>query len=352
MIEVEHLVKQYGSYRAVNDISFQVKDGEILGFLGPNGAGKSTTMNIITGYLSATEGSVKIDGFDILKEPEQAKKRIGYLPEIPPLYLDMTVNEYLDFVADLKKVDKKVKKQMLEDIKKSVRITDVEGKLIKNLSKGYKQRVGLAQAMIGYPAVLILDEPTVGLDPKQIIEIRDVIQSLGKKHTIILSSHILSEVSAVCDRVMILSKGNIVAQDTPERLSNRLSKGHRIKVRLKGEEGELLELLKKESRILTLEQDGSKEEGTADFIVEASAQEDIREIMFHTAVKNGITLLLMKSMDMSLEDIFLQVTSQETISPLQEKIIQKESIENPVDILFSKGIDDIKEEDKKDDSHI
>lgn len=320
MIEVNHLSKQYGQYKAVDDLSFQVKEGEILGFLGPNGAGKSTTMNILTGYISATDGTVKIDGFDILKEPEQAKKRIGYLPEIPPLYMDMTVNEYLEFVAELKKVSKEKRKQMIEEIKESVKITDVAQKMIKTLSKGYKQRVGLAQAMIGYPDVLILDEPTVGLDPKQIIEIRDVIQSLGKKHTIILSSHILSEVSAVCDRVLIISKGKIVASDTPERLSDDLSKGHRLKVRLKGEQKQILEALKNEKKIVKIEQEGTKEEGTSDFILEAQETEDIRQVIFELAVVNGFVLLLMKSMDMSLEDIFLQVTSQENAIVLTDEV--------------------------------
>ena len=320
MIEVNHLSKQYGQYKAVSDLSFQVKEGEILGFLGPNGAGKSTTMNILTGYISATDGTVKIDRFDILKEPEQAKKRIGYLPEIPPLYMDMTVNEYLEFVAELKKVSKEKRKQMIEEIKESVKITDVAQKMIKTLSKGYKQRVGLAQAMIGYPDVLILDEPTVGLDPKQIIEIRDVIQSLGKKHTIILSSHILSEVSAVCDRVLIISKGKIVASDTPERLSDNLSKGHRLKVRLKGEQKQILEALKNEKTIVKIEQEGTKEEGTFDFILEAQEAEDIRQVIFELAVKNDFVLLMMKSMDMSLEDIFLQVTSQENAIVLTDEV--------------------------------
>lgn len=327
MIEVNHLSKQYGQFKAVDNVSFEVKEGEILGFLGPNGAGKSTTMNIITGYISATEGTIKIDGFDILKEPEQAKKRIGYLPEIPPLYIDMTVNEYLEFVAELKKVEKEKRKQMIEEIKESVKITDVEQKLIKTLSKGYKQRVGLAQAMIGYPDVLILDEPTVGLDPKQMIEFRDMIQSLGKKHTIILSSHILSEVSAVCDRVLIISKGKIVASDTPEKLSDNLSKGHRLKVRLKGETEKITKALKNEQKIIKIEEDGEKEKGTLDFVLEAQEREDIREIVFRLAVENGLIVLMMKSMDMSLEDIFLQVTSQENAIALTDEIQTQETEE-------------------------
>ena len=224
MIEVNNLTKQYGQHKAVDNISFKVEKGEILGFLGPNGAGKSTTMNIITGYISATEGTVKVDGFDILEQPGEVKKRIGYLPELPPLYMDMTVEEYLTFVCNIKKVSVHKQKEMLGKVMNAVKITDMRKRLIKNLSKGYKQRVGLAQAMIGEPQVLILDEPTVGLDPKQIIEIRNVIKSLGKDHTIILSSHILSEVSAVCDRVLIINKGKIVAIDTPENLAKGFHK--------------------------------------------------------------------------------------------------------------------------------
>ena len=230
MIEVNNLVKRYGDHTAVDHLSFKIEKGKIYGFLGPNGAGKSTTMNMITGYIASTEGTVSIDGHDILEEPEKAKKCIGYLPEMPPLYFDMTVLEYMNFVADLKKIPKAEKKSMVEEVMDMVKISDMRNRLIKNLSKGYRQRVGLAQAILGYPEVIILDEPTVGLDPKQIIEIRDLIKSLKKKHTVILSSHILSEVSAVCDYVLIISHGKLVASDTPDNLgklaagSNNLSK--------------------------------------------------------------------------------------------------------------------------------
>lgn len=218
MIEVSNLVKRYGDHTAVDYLSFQIEKGKIYGFLGPNGAGKSTTMNMITGYIASTEGTVTIDGHDILEEPEKAKKCIGYLPEQPPLYFDMTVLEYMKFAADLKKIPKDKKKAMIEEVMDMVKITDMKNRLIKNLSKGYRQRVGLAQAILGYPEVIILDEPTVGLDPKQIIEIRDLIKSLKKKHTVILSSHILSEVSAICDYVLIISHGKLVASDTPDNL--------------------------------------------------------------------------------------------------------------------------------------
>lgn len=234
MIEVKDLVKKYGDHTAVDHLSFTVERGQILGFLGPNGAGKTTTMNMITGYISATEGTVVINGHDVFDEPEEAKKCIGYLPELPPVYLDMTVTEYLGFVADIKQVDKKRKQYMIKDAMKKTRIEDVSGRLIKHLSKGYKQRVGLAQAIIGYPEVIILDEPTVGLDPMQIIEIRDLIKELAKEHTVILSSHILSEVSAVCDTVLIINKGRLVLQDTPDKLSSHLGNKDGLHLTVKG----------------------------------------------------------------------------------------------------------------------
>ena len=234
MIEIQNLTKKFGQITAVDDLNFTVNKGEILGFLGPNGAGKSTTMNIITGYLPSTEGTVKVDGFDIMESPTEVKKRIGYLPEHPPIYMDMTVKEYLDFVSDLKLVERRQKKAQMNNVMELVNITDVRDRLIKNLSKGYKQRVGLAQALIGSPDVLVLDEPTAGLDPKQIIEVRKLIKTLGKKHTIILSSHILPEVSAVCERVVIINKGKIVAVDTPDNLSKGLGIASRLSVTIDG----------------------------------------------------------------------------------------------------------------------
>ena len=236
MIEISHLTKKYGTHVAVDDLNLTIEPGRIYGFLGPNGAGKSTTMNMLTGYLGATEGTIKINGFDILAQPEDAKKCIGYLPELPPLYMDMTVEEYLLFAAELKKIPKEKRKLYVEDAMATTKITDMRGRLIKNLSKGYRQRVGLAQAVLGYPEVIILDEPTVGLDPKQIIEIRDLIQSLGKKHTVILSSHILSEVRAVCDYIFIISHGKLVASEETEELVERMSGGQVIELKLKAEE--------------------------------------------------------------------------------------------------------------------
>ena len=313
MIEVKNLVKNYGKYEAVKDISFKVDTGEVVGFLGPNGAGKSTTMNIITGYISASSGEVSIDGFDILKNPKEAKKRIGYLPEIPPLYMDMTVTEYLNFAADLKGVKKAEIKPMLDDIMEKIKITHVSHKVIKNLSKGYRQRVGLAQALVGYPEVLILDEPTVGLDPKQIIEIRDVIKELSKSHTIILSSHILSEVSAVCNRVIIINKGRLVASGTPDRLSESLSQD-RFKIKLKGDRESIINAYKSDSSFSAVEESETTEEGTTDLIVEGVSGVDTREAVFDNAVKNGFKLLMIKSEKLSLEEVFLQVTENENFS--------------------------------------
>lgn len=311
MIEVSNLIKQYGKDIAVNDISFTVNEGEILGFLGPNGAGKSTTMNIITGYIAPTSGTVKICGYDIIDEPQKAKSKIGYLPEIPPLYVNMTVDEYLDFVCDIKKISKGDKKEVLEKIKEIVKISHVSNKIIKNLSKGYKQRVGIAQALIGNPEILILDEPTVGLDPKEIIEIRDFIKTLGKNHTVILSSHILSEISAVCDRVLILNKGVIVAQDTTENLSENLSKNHKMNISVKGDKENIKTALENEESIVSVIQQGEDEKDTYQFIVEASENCDIREIIFDNAIKNNYKILGMNPVEMSLEDIFLKVTDIE-----------------------------------------
>lgn len=236
MIEMNHLTKKYGNHVAVDDLSLTVEPGRIYGFLGPNGAGKSTTMNMVTGYLGATSGEVKINGFDILKQPEEAKKCIGYLPEIPPLYVDMTVKEYLDFAAELKEIDRADRRQYVDEAMEMTKITDMKDRLIKNLSKGYRQRVGLAQAVLGYPEVIILDEPTVGLDPKQIIEMRELIKKLGEKHTVILSSHILSEVREVCDYIFIISKGKLVANDTTENLLEKVEKNHReLEILLRGD---------------------------------------------------------------------------------------------------------------------
>ncbi len=311
LIQVENLTKRYGQHLAVDSISFTVETGEILGFLGPNGAGKSTTMNILTGYISATEGQALINGIDILEQPEEAKKMIGYLPEFPPLYGDMTVSEYLDFVSDIKGITGANRKKNMEKIMDLVKIGDVRGRMIKNLSKGYKQRVGLAQSLLGNPEVLILDEPTVGLDPKQIIEIRNLIKDLGKDHTIILSSHILPEVSAVCERVIIINKGKIVASDTPDNLSRGLGNSSRLNLRIAGQEKSVLKAIQELHGIIHLESLGVREPGTVDVMVEADPNVDLRRPLFPAMARASYPILMMKSMDMTLEDIFLQVTTQE-----------------------------------------
>lgn len=318
MIEVTNLTKKYGQHTAVNSISFTVDDGEIIGFLGPNGAGKSTTMNMITGYISSTDGTVKVDGYDILEQPEQAKKRIGYLPELPPLYLDMSIEEYLNFVADLNGVKKSEKKKEVETVMEVTKITDMRKRLIKNLSKGYKQRVGLSQALIGNPDVLILDEPTVGLDPKQIIEIRSVIKNLGKKHTIILSSHILSEVSAVCDRVIIINNGKIVASDTPENLSKRLTQSNCLNLRVKGNKQIIIAALKSIDNVENVKFKSVIENDTVDVLVEGKENTDIREDVFNKMAEHNYPILNMTSMDLTLEEIFLQVTKDDKGADLDD----------------------------------
>lgn len=318
MIEIKNLTKAYGAKKAVDNISFTVKAGEILGFLGPNGAGKTTTMNIITGYNGATSGSVTVDGLDTVENPMECKRRIGYLPEQPPLYMDMTVNEYLNFVYELKGV-KEPRKAHLEDIMETVKISDVKNRLIKNLSKGYKQRVGIAQALVGNPDILILDEPTVGLDPKQIIEIRNVIKELGKDRTVVLSSHILPEISAICERVVIINKGKIVAEDTPENLSKKLSGDNRLMIRVEGAAPAIEKALSAVEGIEYIEAIGQKEEDSWDFVIEAKEGADIRKNLFAALAKAELPILMSKSMSLSLEEVFLQLTTSEDMSAEESK---------------------------------
>ncbi len=308
MIEVKNLVKRYGDHTAVDHLSFQIEKGKIYGFLGPNGAGKSTTMNIITGYIASTEGTVSIDGHDILEEPEQAKKCIGYLPEQPPLYFDMTVLEYLKFAADLKKIPKDKKNEMIQEVMDTVKITDMKNRLIKNLSKGYRQRVGLAQAILGYPDVIILDEPTVGLDPKQIIEIRDLIKNLKKKHTVILSSHILSEVSAVCDYVLIISHGKLVASDTPDNLSKLAAGSNNLSLIVKGEKESIRQLLSEIPGVKTITVNSAENENGWRVKLSTEESADIREEVFYKMAENHYPILEMQSEKVSLEEIFLELT--------------------------------------------
>ena len=308
MIEVNNLVKRYGDHTAVDHLSFKIEKGKIYGFLGPNGAGKSTTMNIITGYIASTEGTVSIDGHDILEEPEKARKCIGYLPEQPPLYFDMTVLEYMRFAADLKKIPKDKKNKMIEEVMDTVKITDMKNRLIKNLSKGYRQRVGLAQAILGYPDVIILDEPTVGLDPKQIIEIRDLIKNLKQKHTVILSSHILSEVSAVCDYVLIISHGKLVASDTPENLGKLAAGSNNLSLVIKGDKEKIRILLGEISGVRDISIEGSGEEGEWNVKLTTEEHTDIREDVFFKMAESRYPILEMQSKKVSLEEIFLELT--------------------------------------------
>lgn len=308
MIEVRNLVKKYGNHVAVNHLNFTVEKGKIYGFLGPNGAGKSTTMNMITGYIASTEGEVLIDGHNILEEPEVAKKKIGYLPEIPPLYQDMTVQEYLNFAAELKMLPKEKRKANIEEVMSTTKTIEVKNRLIKNLSKGYKQRVGLAQALLGYPEIIILDEPTVGLDPKQIIEIRDLIKSLGQKHTVILSSHILSEVSAVCDHILIIDKGKLVASDTPENLGKLMSGANSLELTVKGQESEIRKALDMVENIEDVIYHDSLIKNACDFTIKLSGNQDMRENIFFALAEVKCPILKMQSSNMSLEEVFLKLT--------------------------------------------
>ena len=307
MIEVKNLTKRYGDLKAVDDISFSVDSGEVLGFLGPNGAGKSTTMNIITGYISSTSGTVTVDGSEILEEPKKTKAKIGYLPEIPPLYPDMTVRKYLEFMFDLKKV-KLPKKEHVDEVMRLVGLSDMSGRIIKNLSKGYRQRVGFAQALIGNPPVLILDEPTVGLDPKQIIEFRKLIRSLGKKHTVIFSSHVLSEVSATCDRVIVISNGKIVADGKTDELSQSLSGKKKLMITVASESSAVVDELKKIPGVTKVEKVRSFAGGLVKYSVSYSKDEDIRRDVFSAMVRLDAPIMEMQSGDETLEDMFLKLT--------------------------------------------
>lgn len=310
MIEVKNLVKKYGKHVAVDHLNFTIEKGKIYGFLGPNGAGKSTTMNIMTGYLGATEGEVLINGHNILEEPEMAKRSIGYLPEMPPLYTEMTVLEYLTFSAELKKIPKEDRENEIQEVMKLAKLEDVEKHLIKNLSKGYKQRVGLAQAMLGFPEIIILDEPTVGLDPKQIIEIRELIRNLSKQHTVILSSHILAEVREVCDYIMIISKGKLVASDTPENLECLMAGNDTIELEVRAKDNEVLEIL---NTIKSVSEWSCKEnaDGNLDVEIKVKNQEDIREALFYAFAKANRPILGMRKTKVSLEQVFLELTEGE-----------------------------------------
>ena len=308
MIEIDHLTKRYGSHTALSDLSLTVEPGQIYGFLGPNGAGKSTTMNIMTGCLAATEGTVRIDGYDIFEEPAKAKALIGYLPEQPPVYPDMTPLEYLDFVARAKGVDRSARQSQLDRAMEVTQIQGVKDRLIKNLSKGYKQRVGIAQALLGEPHVIILDEPTVGLDPIQIIEIRDLIQALGEEHTVILSSHILSEVRAVCRQIMILSRGRLVASDTPDNLEKLFAGTATLELTIKGGEEAVRAALAPFAEKLTCQ---PEEEGRLRVCLESQPSDELSERVFYACAGANLPILRMDQKKVSLEDVFLELTAAE-----------------------------------------
>ena len=325
MIEVKNLVKKYGNHTAVDHLNFTIEEGHVYGFLGPNGAGKSTTMNIMTGYLGATEGEVLINGHDILKEPEEAKKQIGYLPELPPLYMEMTVREYLEFVAELKGIAKNKREESINEVEKMVKIWEVENRLIRNLSKGYRQRVGLAQAVLGFPEIIILDEPSVGLDPKQIIEIRELIRQLAKKHTVILSSHILAEVREVCDYILIISRGKLVASDTPENLERNLGDSDLIEIETKASPDEVRRILETVDGIRSISTK-RLENGITWAQIKEKKNTDVREKVFQAFAQNHQSLLKLNPLQVSLEDVFMELTqSDRAAEEYAEKAKKKET---------------------------
>lgn len=330
MIEVSHLTKKYGPRTAVDDLSFTVEDGVVYGFLGPNGAGKSTTMNIITGCLAATAGTVTIDGYDIFDRPKEAKSRIGYLPELPPVYPDMTPAEYLSFVADARKVSKAEKD---EQIIRAIRVTDIEDvkdRLIKNLSKGYRQRVGIAQALLGNPSLIILDEPTVGLDPRQIIEIRELIRSLGKKHTVILSSHILSEVQAVCDKILIINKGKLIACDTPENLENLFAGGVGFELTVKAGGETALRVIGEVPGVTGVEL-LSESEGRCELRVSVESEtENMDEALSFALSDARVPVLRLERKETSLEDVFIQLTGEDALAAEKETASESAETESTV----------------------
>ena len=307
MIEVKNITKKYGNFTAVDNINFKIEEGEIIGLLGPNGAGKSTTMNMITGYIEPTEGEIKVEGYDISKKPKKAKAQIGYMPEGVPLYSDLTVKEFVTYMAELKKVDRKTRKEKVEKIIEQTGLKDVEKKLTRNLSRGYKQRVSMAGALVGEPKILILDEPTVGLDPKQITEIRALIKELGKTHTVILSSHILSEVSQICNKVIIINKGKIVAIDTPENLEKKVSDNNIVYVTVEDKENKMETIKEKIPEIKEIKLIKENEDGTKQYVLESEKDVDLRKIVFNEFAKENITIFEMKKADTTLEDAFMKL---------------------------------------------
>ena len=308
MIDVKNVTKKYGSFVAVDDISFTINDGEVVGFLGPNGAGKSTTMNMITGYIEQTEGNIIVNGYDTIKRSKHAKQQIGYMPEGVPLYNDLTAKEFVTYMAELHKVERKQKKEKVQSVLKEVGLESMQNKLIKNLSRGQKQRVSLAGTIVSDPKILILDEPTVGLDPKQITEIRSLIKNLGKKHTVILSSHILSEVSQICDRVIIINKGKIVAIDTPENLEKKVSDNNSLYVTVEDEENKVESI--KIDEVTSIKLLKSNEDGTKQYEIKAKEDINLNKLIFNEFAKQNITIIEMKKPEATLEDAFMKIIKE------------------------------------------
>ena len=346
MIQVENITKKYGSFTAVNDISFEIDEGEIVGFLGPNGAGKSTTMNMITGFIEPTKGRIIVDGYDISQKPKKAKKQIGYMPEGVPLYSDLTVKEFVTYMAELKGCNSKTKKEKVQKVLEETGLTEVQNKLTKNLSRGYKQRVSMAGALVGDPKVIILDEPTVGLDPKQVTEIRTLIKELGKTHTVILSSHILSEVSQICNRVIIINKGKIVAIDTPENLENKVVENNSIYVTVEDPDNKMDGIKDKLENIKEIKLIAENEDKTKKYMITGEKDVDLRKNVFETFAKEGITIFEIKKVDATLEDAFMKLISDST---------EKTSVNEEKDLNNNENAEkeetakeDAKEEDSKD----
>lgn len=330
MIQVEDITKRYGTVTAVDKINFEIEEGEIVGFLGPNGAGKSTTMNMITGFIEPSEGRIIVDGHDISKKPKKAKKQIGYMPEGVPLYSDLTVKEFITYMAELKGVPRKEKKEMVQKAIKDTGLVDVQNQLTRNLSRGYKQRVSMAGALVSNPKVIILDEPTVGLDPKQVTEIRALIKDLGKEHTVILSSHILSEVSQICNRVIIINKGKIVAVDTPENLERKVVSGNAIYVTVEDLENKMETVREKIDKVQEISLVTENEDKTKKYMITAEEGIDLRKNVFETFAKEGITIFEMKKVDATLEDAFMKLITAETEqveeTTAEETIMDKKEI--------------------------
>ena len=332
VIQVENITKKYGSFTAVNNISFEIEEGEIVGFLGPNGAGKSTTMNMITGFIEPTSGKIIVDGYNISKKPKKAKRQIGYMPEGVPLYSDLTVKEFVTYMAELKGVAKKERKEKVLKVLEETGLTEVQNKLTRNLSRGYKQRVSMAGALVNNPKVIILDEPTVGLDPKQVTEIRALIKELGKDHTVILSSHILSEVSQICNRVIIINKGQIVAIDTPENLEKKVVKDNSVYVTVEDTENKMDTVKDKLEKVQEIKLISENEDGTRKYMITATEDVDLRKNIFDTFAKEGITIFEMKKSDATLEDAFMQlINSQNEAEETENENVEDTDNEEKVD---------------------